>query len=171
MAATTSTSPAAVPPGLDGLQVRVDPDDEDLASEQGIGGGDPADGMQQMMKLLTQLVKSMPETMAAAIKADKPIAQLDNAKMDIRNFNRIKTFSNKHSDWKEWKNQFVYAVAECDAVFATTNTKMEKQTTAIDQLADLTPTQRQLSAVLFNRLQSVTTGTANTMVLSAEGNG
>ena len=46
-----------------------------------------------------------------------------------------------------------------------------KKTTAIDPLADLTPTQKQLSAVLFNRLQAVTTGTANTMVLSAEGNG
>ena len=37
--------------------------------------------------------------------------------------------------------------------------------------ADLNPTQSQLSAVLFNRLQAVTTGIANTMVLSAEGNG
>ena len=167
MAAPTSTGPATVPPGFESAI----PDDGDLSSEQGIGGGDPADGMQPMMKLLTQLVKSMPETMAAAIKADKPTTQLDNAKMDIRKFNRIKTFSNKHSDWKEWKNQFVYAVAECDAVFATTNTSLEKKTTAIDQLADLTPTQRQLSAVLFNRLQAVTTGTANTLVLSAEGNG
>ena len=48
---------------------------------------------------------------------------------------------------------------------------MEKQVTAIDPKADLTPTQNQLSAVLFNRLQAVTTGTANTMVLSADGNG
>ena len=38
-------------------------------------------------------------------------------------------------------------------------------------MADLTPTQGQLSAVLFNRLQAVTTGTANTMVLSAACNG
>ena len=175
--AAASTGPTVVPPGLDAetaaaATVKVDSDNEGLTPEQGsVGGGPEAAGMQQVMMLLTQLVKSMPETLAAAIKADKPTVQLDNAKMDIRNFNRIKTFSNKHSDWKEWKNQFVYAVAECDAVFATTNTKLEKQTTAIDQLADLTPTQRQLSAVLFNRLQAVTTGTANTMVLSAEGNG
>ena len=38
-------------------------------------------------------------------------------------------------------------------------------------MVDLNPTQAQLSAVLFNRLQAVTTGTANTMVLSSEGNG
>ena len=31
--------------------------------------------------------------------------------------------------------------------------------------------QNQLSATLFNRLQAVTTGTANTMVMSAKGNG
>ena len=62
-------------------------------------------------------------------------------------------------------------MAECDTTFAATNSGMEKRDKPIDKLADLTPTQSQLSAVLFNRLQAVTTGTANTMVLSAEGNG
>ena len=38
-------------------------------------------------------------------------------------------------------------------------------------MVDLNPTHAQLSAVLFNRLQAVTTSTANTMVLSADGNG
>ena len=166
MAATTSTGPVEVPPGFEPTAAALA-----AAIPDGIGGGDPADGMQQMMKLLTQLVKSMPETMAAAIKADKPASHLDNAKLDIRNFQRIKTFSNKHSEWREWKNQFVYAVAECDNAFAATNSGLEKQVTAIDPKADLTPTQNQLSAVLFNRLQAVTTGTANTMVLSADGNG
>ena len=65
----------------------------------------------------------------------------------------------------------MYAVAECDNPFAPTLSIMEKRDKAIDIKADLNPTQSQLSAVLFNRLQAVTTGTANTMVLSAEGNG
>ena len=163
-AAAASINP---PPGFAG----VDDSDEVLRAEQGIGGGDPADGMQQMMRLLTELVKSMPATMAAAIKSEKTTSHLDNAKLDIRNFNRIKTFSNKHAEWKEWKNQFTYAVAECDTAFAATNSSMEKKVMPIHPLSDLTPTQNQLSAVLFNRLQAVTTGTANTMVLSADGNG
>ena len=41
----------------------------------------------------------------------------------------------------------------------------------VDRLSDLTPVQDQLSATLFNRLQAVTTGTANAMVMSAVGNG
>jgi hypothetical protein len=109
--------------------------------------------------------------MAAAIKADKPQSHLDNAKLDIRNFQRINKFTNKHAEWREWKNQFVYAVAECDSSFAATLSSMEKRDKAIDPKADLTVTQNQLSAVLFNRLQAVTTSTANTMVLSTEGNG
>ena len=123
------------------------------------------------MLLLTQLINNMPATMAAAIKADKPQSHLDNAKLDVRNFQLIKTFTNKHADWREWKNPFLYAVAECDNSFAVTLSSMEKRDKAIDIKADLTPTQGQLSAILFNRLQAVTTGTANTMVLSAEGNG
>ena len=175
--AAASTGPT-VPPGLDAAAtaaaaaVKVESGDEGLTSVHGsVGGGPEAAGMQQVMMLLTQRVKSMPETLAAAIKADKPTAQLDNAKLDIRNFNRIKTFSNKHAEWKEWKNQFTYAVAECDTAFAATNSSMEKKVMPINPLSDLTPTQNQLSAVLFNRLQAVTTGTANTMVLSADGNG
>ena len=70
------------------------------------------------MLLLAQLITNMPATMAAAIKADKPQSHLANAQLDNRNFQRIKTFTNKHADWREWKNQFVYAVAECDNPFA-----------------------------------------------------
>ena len=123
------------------------------------------------MLLLTQLISQMPANIAAAVKVDKPFSHLDNAKLDVRNFTRINTFTNKHNDWREWKNQFLYAVAECDNPFATTLSSLEKGDKPIDPLADLTPTQAQLSAVLFNRLQAVTTSTANTMVLSSEGNG
>jgi hypothetical protein len=104
------------------------------------------------------------------VKVEKPQSHLDSAKLNVRNFQRINTVSNKHSDWKEWKSQFAYAVAECDVAFAATMAKTEKQEKPVDP-NDLTPTQNQLSPILFNRLQSVTTGTANTMVLSAAGNG
>jgi hypothetical protein len=138
---------------------------------QGTRGAAPSGGLEGVMLLMKQLIESMPANIAAAVKVDKPNSHLDNAKLDIRNFQRINTFSNKHGDWKEWKSQFAYAVAECDVAFAATIAKMEKQDKPIDPMSDLTVTQNQLSAVLFNRLQSVTTGTANTMVLSAEGNG
>jgi len=52
------------------------------------------------MLLLTQLIQSMPANIAAAVKVEKPQSHLDNAKLDVRNFQRINTFSNKHSDWK-----------------------------------------------------------------------
>ena len=45
-----------------------------------------------------------------------------------------------------------------------TESGMVKREKPIDTLADLTPSQAQLSSILFNRLQAVTTGTANTMV-------
>ena len=128
--------------------------------------GDPT-SLAQVMLLLTKLIQSMPANIAAAVKVDKPFSHLDNAKLDNRNFARIKTFTNKHSEWRGWKNQFQYAVAECDSSFAADLTGMEKRDKPIESLADLNPTQIQLSAVLFNRLQAVTTGTANTMVLSS----
>ncbi len=133
-------------------------------------GVEPA-GLEAVMMMLTQLIAALPTTIATAVKVDKPFSHVDTAKLDNRNFTRIKTFTNKHGEWRELKNQFIYAVAECDNSFATTLSSMEKKDKAICQSADLTPTQAQLSAILFNRLQAVTTGTANTMVLSAEGNG
>ena len=124
--------------------------------------------MASVMQLLTQLISQMPANIAAAVKVDKP--HLDNAKLDHRNFVRIQNFTNKHSDWREWKNHFLYAVAECDNAFATTLSTLEKGDKPV-LTVDLNPTHAQLSAVLFNRLQAVTTSTANTMVLSADGNG
>ena len=77
------------------------------------------------MQLLTTLIAQMPANIAAAVKVDKPSTHLDNAKLDHRNFTRIQNFTNKHSDWREWKNRFIYAVAECDNSFATTLTGLE----------------------------------------------
>ena len=122
------------------------------------------------MLLLTKLIQTMPAQLATAVNAEK-FTHVDKAKLDIKNFTRIKTFTNKHTEWKGWRNQFSYAVAECDASFAKTLTGMEKNEQPINALSDLNPTQAQLSAILFNRLQAVTTSTANTMVMSTEGNG
>ena len=73
--------------------------------------------MAQMMFLLQQLIKGMPANIAAAVVNNKTTSHTDNVKLDIRNFTRIKTFTNKHDAWKEWKNQFTYAIMECDVSF------------------------------------------------------
>ena len=129
-----------------------------------------ADPMAQMMQMLTALIAGMPASIAAAVNT-RPSSQSENVKLDVRNFSRIKTFVNKQDAWKEWKNQFVYVIYECDNSFGDFLSGLEKQKDPVDGLTDLTPVQNQLSAVLFNRLQSVTTGTANAMVMSALGNG
>lgn len=131
----------------------------------------PPDPMAQMMFLLQQLIQNMPATVAAAVTNNRPSNHTDNVKLDIRNFARIKTFTNKHDAWKEWKNQFVYVIYECDNSFGDFISNLEKRKDPVDRLSDLTPVQDQLSATLFNRLQAVTTGTANAMVMSAVGNG
>ena len=74
--AAADSTQAAVDDSQRGMP-KIDSDDDLI--EQNVGGGAPSDGLQQMMKLLTQLVKSMPATMAAAINADKPVSHLDNA--------------------------------------------------------------------------------------------
>ena len=146
--------------------------DSDLELPAAAATAAPLDPMAQMMVLLTQLIKSMPENIAAAVKVDKPSSHhLDNVKLDIRKFSRIKTFTNKHDAWREWKNQFVYVIYECDNSFGDYLSGLEKKPEPFDTVEDLTPTQAQLSATLFNRLQAVTTGTANAMVMSAKGNG
>ena len=79
-------------------------DENDGEEEQAARGVAPSGGLEGVMLLLTQLINNMPATMAAAIKAHKPHSHLDKAKFDIRNFQRIKTSTNKHADWREWKN-------------------------------------------------------------------
>ena len=113
--------------GSDDLAPSQHEDENDGEEEPAARGVAPSGGLEGVMLLLTQLINNMPATMAAAIKADKPQSHLDNAKLDVRNFQRIKTFTNKHADWREWKNQFVYAVAECDNSFSVTLSSMEKR--------------------------------------------
>ena len=97
-----------------------------------------------MMALLTQLIQSMPANIAAAVKKDeKTSSHLDNVKLDVRNFSRIKTCTNKnkHDAWKEWKNQFHYVIQECDHSFADFLSGMEKKVDPIDTLEDFNRTQ------------------------------
>ena len=149
------------------------PSDTEMEGDAPVTTGSPSDiSLAQVMLLLTQLVQAMPENIAAAVKKDdKPFSHSENVKLDIRNFSRIKTFTNKHDAWREWKNQFVYVIYECDNYFGDYLCGLEKKLEPIDSVEDLTPVQAQLSATLFNRLQAVTTGTANAMVMSAKGNG
>ena len=99
-------------------RTHVPPGSESETEQQAepASGSGPA-SMAQVMLLLTQLIQNMPANIAAAVTVDKPFSHLDNAKLDVRNFVRIKTFTNKHSDWREWKNQLSYAVSECDNSF------------------------------------------------------
>ena len=69
-------------------------------SSGSVPAGEPT-SLAQVTLLLTQLIQSMPANIAAAVKVDKPFSHHDNAKLDNRNFIRIKTFTNKHSDWRE----------------------------------------------------------------------
>ena len=88
------------------------------------------------MMLLAQLIQGMPENIAAAVKKDER-HHLDNVKLDVRNFVRIKTFTNKHEAWKEWKSQFHYVIQECDHSFADFLGGMETMVYPIDGLSDL----------------------------------
>ena len=81
--------------------------EDDLGSQQGdttqapqsaSGAVPAASSIESVMLLLTQLLTQMPANMAAAMKVDKPNSHLDNAKLDVRNFTRIKSFTNKHRD-------------------------------------------------------------------------
>ena len=77
------------------------------AATAAAGASGFSDPMAQMMMLLTQLIQGMPANIAAAVKVDRPSSHLDNVKLDIRNFSRIKTFTNKQDAWREWKNQLI----------------------------------------------------------------
>jgi len=90
------------------------------------GSSGLSDPMAQMMMLLAQLIQGMPANIAAAVKVDRPSSHLDNVKLDIRNFSRIKTFTNKHDAWREWKNQFIYVIYECDNHFGDYLSGLEK---------------------------------------------
>ena len=60
----------------------------------------------QVMTLLSLFIKGMLENIAADVKKDDIVFNhLDNVKLDIRNFVRTKTLTNKHDAWRKWKNQ------------------------------------------------------------------
>ena len=99
--------------------------------EEATSGAAPSGSLTEVMLLLTRLIQTMPANIAAAVKVDKT-SHFDNAKLDVRNFVRIKTFTNKHNEFREWKSQFAYAVAECDSVFASTLSGLEKTEKPID---------------------------------------
>ena len=77
-----------------------EPEQQTGVSSGPLSAGDPA-SLAQVMTLLSQIIQNMPANIAAAVKVDKPSSHLDNAKLDIRNFVRIKTFTNKHSELRE----------------------------------------------------------------------
>ena len=88
-------------------------------------------------------------------KLDKK-EHLANARLDERNFRRIKEFSNKREDWREWRMQFTSAVRESDTTFADYLWTIEKKLDEEVDIANLSPAYTQLSAALYNRLIDVT---------------
>ena len=75
--------------------------------------------IKQLMAFLVQRQLQMAEMMKT-FSADKSSGKehLANARLDERNFRRIKDFSNKREDWKESKMHFTSSVRECDTSFA-----------------------------------------------------
>ena len=125
-----------------------DPDLEPGVQQQSAASGSAGDPLTQVLGMLQQLIQSMPASIAAAVKKDDKFSHLDNAKLDIKNFTRIKMFVNKHEARKEWRDQFFYAIQECDHSFADFLEGMENKSDPVDTVTDLTPAQCQLSAVL-----------------------
>ena len=82
-----------------------------LPGQDGGAPSRPADPMAQMMLMLTNLIKALPEGMAAAVNANSN-HRMANVKLEVNNFARIKTFTNKAETWKEWRNQFFYVIQE-----------------------------------------------------------
>ena len=95
MAVTAESTAAAVEiltGNSDGLSPHGSQNGETDQQAEAASGSAPASGLAEVMLLLTQLIQSMPANIAAAVKVDKPSSHLDNAKLDVRNFVRIKTF-------------------------------------------------------------------------------
>ena len=80
----------------DAALVPSDTENEGEAATASAGASGPSDPLAQMMVLLTQLIQGMSANIAVAVKVDRPSSRLDNVKLDIRNFLRIKTFTNTH---------------------------------------------------------------------------
>ena len=81
---------------------------------------------------------------------------LANARFDERKFRRIKEFSDKREDWREWRMHFTSAVRECDTTFADYLWTIEKKLDEEVDIVNLSHTYTQLSAALYSRLIDVT---------------
>ena len=121
---------------------------------------------------MTQMAE-VAKTMALDKKGGKE--HLANARLDERNFRRIKTFTNKREEWREWKMHFVSSIRECDVAFADHLWGIEKRQGSEDDVdIDIMPldmTQTQLAGALSSRLIDVTTGEAFRIVEVNIGNG
>ncbi len=91
-------------------------------------------GMMQMLQQMMQVMMSLQQTTqgAAASGTSPPTAsspvgathwkqhtQMASVRLDERAFRRMDKFSNKKSEWKEWRIQLLTAIRECDTTFAT----------------------------------------------------
>ena len=91
-----------------------------------------------------------------------------NVRLDERAFRRVDKFTDKPSEWTEWKAQMIEAVRECDKTFADDLIRLEKYEMPITDV-DLTICQQQLSATLSSRLINVTGKEAFAIVRAAQG--
>ena len=132
--------------------------------------------MQMMMAFQTGQGTTTPGTSPPA--AISPSGGVDwrkdghmaNVRLDERAFRRLEKFSNKKSDWKEWRTQLLTAIRECDTTFATALVNYERSEEAVENTT-LTPTLQQLSATLQARLVSVTAKEAFAIVDAAQDEG
>ena len=160
--ASAAGSGGAVPPGL--------PNQPSIMSL--------LQAMQQMMQMMMTFQSGQGTTSSAPPPAVSPHGGGDwkrdghmaNVRLDERAFRRLEKFSNKKSDWKEWRTQLLTAIRECDATFATALVNFERSEEAVENSA-LTPTLQQLSATLQARLVSVTQKEAFAIVDAAQDEG
>ena len=168
----------AVPTGDVDQQMQADVD----AHAGGQQVPDPQAMMQQMMQqMLQNMMQQMQMMFAQNVSGASPGAQpgapqthwhndrsMSNVKLDERAFRRIKELRNKKENWTEWRDQVLVAIGECDKSFAdylvNTVEKMERPITDLD----LDMTQRQLSAALYARLVSFTSGEAAAIVKAGD---
>ena len=82
-------------------------------------------------------------------------SHLAPVRFDERAFRRLEKFTNEREYWCEWKMHLLTRVRECDASFAESLLKNERQEEPIE-LVQLSQTQSQLSAIQQARLIGLT---------------
>ena len=114
-AAAAMAMAATTPPPMETGDVPVQ---QQMPSTEGqpLGLTTAALPIEQVMAFLMTQMAELAKTMALDNKGGKE--HLANARLDERNFRRIKTFTNKREDWREWKMHFMSSIRECDATFA-----------------------------------------------------